>query len=165
MASAGETSAHGDGFTMEFTLDIVSNIAQDVEEVARQGALGNFRKAHTMYEEALKTHRNKFPVYAEYLRLCLDGGDWASLAKDLADSSENADLRETHGWNNLESNIVELLRAESKCFSAGSERSSECLVSSRRLSRQLEATSFLKFDDEQVWVLLYPPHCTSLTPS
>jgi hypothetical protein len=152
MASAGETSTHGDGFTMDFTLDVVSNIAQDVEDVARQGALGNFRKAHSMYEEALKTHRARFPVYADYLRLSLDGGDWASLAKEFSDQSESVNLLEPNGWNDLESNIIELLRAESQRSSASNEPTTECLVSSLRLHQELEATDFMSFDNEQVWV-------------
>jgi hypothetical protein len=148
MTSIGEASTLDDGFTMDFTLDVVSNIAQDVEDVARQGALGNFRKAHSMYEEALKPHRAKFPVYAEYLRLCLDGGDWASLARNFAGPIEGV----AKGWNGLEYNVVELLRAESQSASASNERTYERSVSSRRLHFQLEATNFLAFDTEQVCV-------------
>jgi len=151
MATADDASAGDDCFKMEFTLDVVSDICQDVEDVARQGALGNFRKARSMYEEALETHRDKFPVYAEYLRLCLDGGDWTSLAKHLADWKE---LHSGKVWNDLEISIVALLRAEGDCFTAGSERINKCLASAQRLNRQLRAANFLNFDNEQVWVFL-----------
>jgi hypothetical protein len=89
MATTSKTHIGDDGFTMDFSLDVVSDIEQDVEDVARQGALGNFCKARRMYEEALKMHRDKFPIYAEFLRLCLDSGDWDSLAKPPDCGSEN----------------------------------------------------------------------------
>lgn len=54
MAASAPTD--DDGFTMEFSLDVFSDIEQDVEDVARQVARGNFRKARRMYEEALKMH-------------------------------------------------------------------------------------------------------------
>jgi hypothetical protein len=102
MATTSKTHIGDDGFTMDFSLDVVSDIEQDVEDVARQGALGNFRKARRMYEEALKMHRDKFPIYAEFLRLCLDSGDWDSLAKPPDCGSEN--------WSYLAAKIVHLLR-------------------------------------------------------
>lgn len=101
MAAAVETQANDDGFTMKFSLDVISNIEQDVEDVARQVTLGNFRKACRMYEEALATHSYKFPVYAEYLRLCIDGDDWESLAMPLVEIMKHQDVLEQNGWSPL----------------------------------------------------------------
>ena len=142
--ATAETATTGDGgFTMDFTLDIVSSISQDIEDVARQEALGNFRKARRMYKEALKTHREKFAVYAEYLRLCLDSGDW-----DFADGTEDFDLPKSN-WSDLEYDVVTLFCEERQRRSSG--RTGKCWTIAVRLCRQLENTNFLAFDNEQVW--------------
>jgi hypothetical protein len=146
-----EASCDRDGFTMDFSLDVVSDIEQDVEDVARQGALGNFRNARGMFEEALNKHRDQFPVYAEYLRLCLDGGDWNSLA-------EASDYG-CGSWTSLASNIVRLLRAVGEastkpCNKPMSEDfyvRTELIISvARDLDGQLGSTRFEDFDNEQV---------------
>jgi hypothetical protein len=145
-----EASCDRDGFTMDFSLDVVS-IEQDVEDVARQGALGNFHKAREMFEETLNKHRDQFPVYAEYLRLCLDGGDWNSLA-------EASDYG-CGSWTSLASNIVRLLRAVGEtstkpCNKPMSEdfgARTELIISvARDLHGQLGSTRFEGFDNEQV---------------
>jgi hypothetical protein len=151
MASASETHTDDDGFTMDFSLDVVSDIEQDVEDVARQGVgLGNFGRARAMYEEVLKTHRDKFPVYAENLRLCLDAGDWGSLA---ADASE----RESADWSDLAANIVRLLRivgeiSKLPCGDLTSDVHIKKLIKAALdLHRQIVFMNYEDFDNEQVW--------------
>jgi hypothetical protein len=116
MATSEKAPIGDDGFTMDFTLDVVSDISQDVEDIARQGALGNFRKARSMYKEALEQHRHMFPVYAEYLRLCFDGGDWASLA--------NASNFGDGSWSDSATSVVDLLNAAGTLMVKGHNQSS-----------------------------------------
>jgi len=106
MAAASETLVDHDGFEMTFRLEVFHSLSQNVEDVARQGALGNFRKARSMYEEALEGHRDKFPIYAEFLRLCLDGEDWGSLAE----ASKHGDEE----WSDLATSLVSLLHEVGK---------------------------------------------------
>jgi hypothetical protein len=152
MAATSETQIDGDGFTMEFSLDVVSDVEQDVEDVARQGVLGNFRKAREMFAQALNNHHDQFPVYAEYLRLCLDGGDWKALAEacDYGCGS----------WTQLACNIVRLLRAVGEtsvqsCNDPYSEDSYACIKSVIKLERDLFGQlglimAFENFDNEEV---------------
>lgn len=151
MAAASKTHTYEDGFTMEFSLDVVSNFEQDAEDVARQGALGNFRKARGMFAQALHNHQDQLPVYAEYLRLCLDGGDWKSLA-EASDYGGGS-------WTELASNIVRLLQAvgQTSVRSCNNPMSEEfdALVEStisvaRDLFGQLGSTNFEDFDNEEV---------------
>jgi hypothetical protein len=146
-----EASCDRDGFTMDFSLDVVSDIVQDVEDVARQGALGNFRKAREMFEEALNKHQDQFPVYAEFLRLCLDCGDW----KSLAEASDYG----CGSWTPLASNIVRLLRAVGEMSARASNNPisedfgarTELIISvARDLHGQLGSKRFEDFDNEQV---------------
>jgi hypothetical protein len=115
MAAVEKATTGNDDFTMDFTIKVVSSIIQDVEDVARQGALGNFRKARTMYEEALEAHRDQFPVHAEFLRLCLDGGDWRSLAE--------ASVHKGVGWSELARILVKLLQEAGMTMLEGNRRS------------------------------------------
>jgi hypothetical protein len=146
MAAAEKATTGNDGFTMDFTINVVSSIVQDVEDVARQGALGNFRKARTMYEEALEVHRDQFPVHAEYLRLCLDGGDWFSLA--------GASDHEAVGWSNLATSLVELLHEFGMTMLEGNSRLTAYLTEIDAASFKLESLPSLvnefalkRFDD------------------
>lgn len=151
MASASKTHTDDGGFTMNFSLDVFSNIEQDVEDVARQGALGNFRRARRMYEEALEPHRDMFPVYAEYLRLCLDSGDWGSLAK-VADHG-------SWSWSESASGIVEVLSAvgnmskqkDGNQISAVARAYNGLFISAARsLHRKLGYTNCDDWDNEEV---------------
>jgi hypothetical protein len=151
MAATSESHIDGDGFTMEFILDVVSNVEQDVEDVARQGALGNFRKARGMFAQALNEHRDQFPVYAEYLRLCLDGGDWKSL-------TEACDYG-CGRWTELATNTARLLRELGEtsvrlCKDPYSEDftllTEFVAVAAFDLWAQLRSTSFEYFNSERV---------------
>lgn len=146
MATAGEALIGNNGFTMEFIFDVVSSISQDVEDVARQGALGNFRKARSMYEEALKAHRDQFPVYAEYLRLCLDGGDWGSLVK--------ASDVEGVAWSDVAYCIINLLRAFGRMFTNEDEQEPDdfdnVVNSTHELMGSFGHKEFTDFDSEEV---------------
>jgi hypothetical protein len=151
MAATSESHIDGDGFTMEFSLDVVSNVEQDVEDVARQGALGNFRKARGMFAEALNDHRDQFPVYAEYLRLCSDSGDRESLTM-VCDYG-------CGDWSELASDIARLLQevGESSIRLCNDPYSEDfatltelAVVAADDLYAQLGSTSFEYFDSEQV---------------
>jgi hypothetical protein len=150
MAATSEARIDGDGFTMEFSLDVVSNVEQDVEDVARQGALGNFRKARGMFAQALNNHHDQFPAYAEYLRLCIDGGDWRSL-------TEACDYG-CGSWTGLATNITRLLRAVGESVQSCNDPYSGDFVTLTELVvlvafdlwAQLGSTSFEYFDSEQV---------------
>jgi hypothetical protein len=153
MAASAPTD--DDGFTMDFSLDVFSDIEQDVEDVARQVALGNFRKARRMYEEALRMHRNKFPIYAEFLRLCLDSGDWNPLAEASPDLGFGR-------WSALASDLVYLLRAvesirqyKHRTYDMFREHNSLVISSALRLGKQLGSMSFQDFDIEQVRLLIF----------
>jgi len=135
MATEKKATAGKDGFTMAFTIDVVSSIVQDVEDIARQGALGNFRKALTMYEEALEVHRDQFPVHAEYLRLCLDGGDWFSLAG----ASDHVAV----GWSNLATSLVGLLHEFGMTMLEGNSRSTAYLTDIDAAGFKLESLRYL----------------------
>jgi hypothetical protein len=156
MASADEAPTGDDGFTMEFELGVFINISQDVEDVARQGALGNFLKARRMYEEALKAHSNEFPVYAEYLRLCLDCEDWESLALPLEDTTAAHCPTASCGWSDLDTDIANLLctmGSFTKNNSEGKQTPRDFALvrnSAQRLATHLESKSSLDFDNEQV---------------
>jgi hypothetical protein len=154
MATTSESHIDGDGFTMEFSLDVVSNVEQDVEDVARQGALGNFRKARGMFAQALNNHRDQFPVYAEYLRLCLDSGDWKSLAEAC-----NYGCNGCGDWSRLATTIFRLLRAigETSVQSCNDPtsgdsyaRTGSLIPPARDLFLQLAPTAFEYFDNEEV---------------
>jgi hypothetical protein len=145
MAAASQASADDDGFTMDFTLDVVRDVSKDVEDVARQGALGNFRKARNMYEEALEAHRDQFPIYAEYLRLCLDGGDWKSLAE--------VDDYGAGRWSDLAFGIVSLLRAVGIVLTNDYKPDFNLDLAQRYslwLEGQLTGKEFSNFDHEEV---------------
>jgi hypothetical protein len=145
MAAAGQASTDDDGFTMNFTLDVVRDISKDVEDVARQGALGNFRNARSMYEEALEAHRDQFPIYAEYLRLCLESGDWGSLA-EVSDYGAGR-------WSYLAVGIVKLLHAVGTVLMNDYERAANKDLVRRpysQLEGELTGKEFSTLDNEEV---------------
>lgn len=150
MGAESERPIDSEDCEMKFTLDVFSSLSQDVEDVARQGVLGNFSKARGMYTEALKEHGNKFPVYAEYLRLCLDGGDWSSLAK-VSDY-------EAVCWSELATILVRLLRQVGTTMLEGYSRFPTNLTSvytaSFMLLKEFVLRGFGDYSNEEVCLKL-----------
>jgi hypothetical protein len=103
-----------DGFTMDFPFEVVkNNLEQNVEAMARQSCLGQFGVARVLYRDAIEKHQDIFPVYAEYLRLLYDQGDFETLSKATPISMPSA-------WNSLEEGLVAI------CCGFGTLMSREC---------------------------------------
>ncbi|KAK4911107.1 hypothetical protein LTR49_020274 [Elasticomyces elasticus] len=67
---------------MDFSIDIVEDVAAEVEVVMRLSAFGLFREARKAADETLKRYIDYFPVAVEYLRLLYDQGDFAMLRQE-----------------------------------------------------------------------------------
>ncbi|KAK5675622.1 hypothetical protein LTS10_011722 [Elasticomyces elasticus] len=64
---------------MDFSIDIVEDVAAEVEAVMRLSVFGLFREARKAADETLKRYLGCFPVAVEYLRLLYDQGDFDIL--------------------------------------------------------------------------------------
>lgn len=70
-------------FAMDFSFDVAEiDLVQKVEAVAQQSTYGRFRQARSMFKEKIEEHNNMFLVYAEYLRLLYDQGDFKALSSE-----------------------------------------------------------------------------------
>ncbi|KAK4900487.1 hypothetical protein LTR27_002203 [Elasticomyces elasticus] len=77
---------HATGFEqdlhMDFSVDIVEDVAAEVEAVMRLCAFGLFGEARRAADETLKLHLSCFPVLVEYMRLLYDQGDFDMLRQE-----------------------------------------------------------------------------------
>jgi hypothetical protein len=91
---------------MNFSFKVTEfTLAQKVEAVARESALGHFNQAHEMFKEALEEHKDHFAIYAEYLRLLYDEGDFKALSEAQLPKAALARQR----WTLLEISLVWVL--------------------------------------------------------
>ncbi|KAK4948920.1 hypothetical protein LTR10_012293 [Elasticomyces elasticus] len=70
---------------LDFTVDIVEDVAAEVEEVMRLSAFGLFGEARKAADETLRPHLGPliyFPIAAEFLRLLYDQGDFDMLRQE-----------------------------------------------------------------------------------
>ena len=58
--------------SMVFKIDVVQDIAGQVEEMARLGAFGQFREAREQAEDLFSRQEDIFPVKVECMRLLYD---------------------------------------------------------------------------------------------
>lgn len=68
-----------EGFTMTFSFDVIEDVAEQVEEMMRLGALGYFAHARAISDSIDPRHLSSFAVVAEQMRLLLDQGDYQAL--------------------------------------------------------------------------------------
>ncbi|CAG8950025.1 hypothetical protein HYFRA_00004359 [Hymenoscyphus fraxineus] len=76
------------GFVMDFNVEIVEDVAAEIENVMRLGAVGAFEEARNMSKETVEHHLDTFPVLVEYLRLLYDQGDYISLEENVQKALE-----------------------------------------------------------------------------
>lgn len=148
MAMSSTSLSDDCGFEMTFEFDVFDDISQNVNDMARQGSLGYFGKARSMYNDALKKHRSVFPVFAEYLRILYDQGDLKTLkATSISGGMRHSDA--WRSWQPLERCIINLfLTFESP--GATYTNNTDMQHAADCVARHLEYTSFTKLNDEQV---------------
>ena len=64
---------------MTFSFDVIEDVAEQVEEMMRLGALGYFAHARAISDSIDPRHLSSFTVVAEQMRLLLDEGDYETL--------------------------------------------------------------------------------------
>lgn len=64
-------------------MEIEEDLEQEIENFVRLKRLGQYKKAHEMFEEVLTRHIAFFPVVAEYADLLLEQGRYGVLSKFL----------------------------------------------------------------------------------
>ncbi|KAK5715946.1 hypothetical protein LTR15_009771 [Elasticomyces elasticus] len=67
---------------LDFSIDIVEDVAAEVEAVMRLSVFGLFREARKAADETMKRYLGYFPVAVEYLRLLYDQGDFDMLRQE-----------------------------------------------------------------------------------
>ncbi|KAK5722001.1 hypothetical protein LTR17_014505 [Elasticomyces elasticus] len=67
---------------MDFSIDILEDVAAEVEAVMRLSAFGLFREARKAADDTLRRYLDNFPVAVEYLRLLHDQGDFEGLRQE-----------------------------------------------------------------------------------
>lgn len=74
-----DDSSSSSGSVMEFTLDVIEDVASRVEDMMRLCALGHFREARQQSADLLDRRSDVFPVKVECMRLLLEQGDYQGL--------------------------------------------------------------------------------------
>ena len=78
--ATGESTPDG-GFPAKFSIEVVEDVSEIVEEMMRLGALGYFKEARELSDTLLPKYSHIFAVLAERMRLLLDQGDYSQLLK------------------------------------------------------------------------------------
>ncbi|KAK3628391.1 hypothetical protein LTR56_018659 [Elasticomyces elasticus] len=86
---------------MDFSVDIVEDVAAEVEAVMRLCAFGLFGEARRAADETLKLHLGCFPVLVEYMRLLYDQGD-SDMLQHEAERCRQSDCFEDASPGDLE---------------------------------------------------------------
>jgi hypothetical protein len=83
--------------TMNFTFE--TNVYQDLEDIVRLGAFGQFKEARLIVDESLEGLHDEFPIAVEIMRLMYDQGDFVQLYKYTSGLLSSDDHRMRHkGW-------------------------------------------------------------------
>ena len=118
------TPAVGENFPMNFSFNVVEDPMDSLNGMLSLSAMGSFREARLVYKDSLERYSGAFPIYAEYVRLLYDQGDFSAL-KDArlhissGHGSSEWDQRErdvikmfcVHGWVQYHQNSEEIHRA------------------------------------------------------
>ncbi|KAK5734523.1 hypothetical protein LTR17_008883 [Elasticomyces elasticus] len=67
---------------MDFTVEVVEDVAAEVEAVMRLNAFGLFGEAREAADETLRPYLGHFPIAADFLRLLYDQGDFDILRQE-----------------------------------------------------------------------------------
>jgi hypothetical protein len=94
---SAEKPAHSDedeGFTMNFSIEVVEDVAEQVGEMMRLGALGSFKQAREVSDSIDPVNLSTFAVVAEQMRLLFDQGDYTALLEKTKDIGMQLKLTE-----------------------------------------------------------------------
>ncbi|GAB1739838.1 hypothetical protein NU219Hw_g4773t1 [Hortaea werneckii] len=111
-----ELNRDGDGFTMEFKIDVVDDIEAQVEEMMRLGALGYFKEARQLSQSIAPVHQQKFEVVFEQLRLMLDQGAYTDLI-------ERAESYHKDAYTPMQSTLLKMMIAIARISMSSTEDS------------------------------------------
>lgn len=80
-----DSSALSEQGTTDFALEmeVEEDIEQEIETFVRLKRLGQYKKAHEMFQQVLIPHIAFFPVVAEYADLLLEEGKYGALGRFL----------------------------------------------------------------------------------
>lgn len=79
-----DDSSSGSGSLMEFTLDVIEDVASRVEDMMRLCALGHFGEAIKHSADLFDRKTDVFPVKVECMRLLLEQGDYKGIHDYIA---------------------------------------------------------------------------------
>lgn len=71
-------------FSSDFTLDVVNDVYDKIEEIVRLSAIGYFKAARELHKHSVEKHCGVLPIFAEFLRLLYDQGDFKTLLSTIA---------------------------------------------------------------------------------
>jgi hypothetical protein len=142
------SSSEDQAFTMDFHFDVTElDLAEKVEAVAKQSALGHFRRARVMFDDALKKQMAIFLIYSEYLRLLYDQGDFETLSKAEYSATQ---------WTSFEQTLVKVCCGYGKLLvgSCSDEKAAPIFEHGLDLKRMLHSTDWHNYSEEQVCALV-----------
>ncbi|KAG9749603.1 hypothetical protein KCU73_g6787, partial [Aureobasidium melanogenum] len=111
------TREEHDVVELRFNFDVIEDFQEKVGYMAYKSTLGQFSAARAIADSITEKQLYTFPVAFEKLRLFYDQGHYGQLLETINNlkrsqpTSRSAAPTEYQGWNEQESEIVELMQA------------------------------------------------------
>jgi hypothetical protein len=106
-----DTSALDEDIPMNFSFDVIEDPMDGLNAMVGLSEMGSFREAKFVYKDSLERYSGAFPIFAEYLRLLYDQGDFDALKDAERHVSPSSVVSECHG---SERDVIDLLRAHGR---------------------------------------------------
>jgi hypothetical protein len=105
------TPALDEDIKMNFLFDVVEDPMDGLDAMVSLGETGSFHEARLVYKDSLERYSGAFPIFAEYLRLLYDQGDFNALKDAEPYANPSSAISDWHG---SEREVIDLLRAHGR---------------------------------------------------
>jgi hypothetical protein len=154
MASVPNSKTVDEDITMNFSIDVVENPMDDINDMVRLSEFGCFSEAITVFRDSLAKYSNVFPIFAEYLRLLFDQGDFNTLrdAENQNTAKHTRADRTALTWTSNEIDAVNLMHqyGNAQYYQNSKEILKAISISTRHIAERLWKVRLAALTGEQV---------------